>query len=415
MQLYEGLPIITNKISPKEQRGVRHHLLGHIGLNEPPWAVDDFRREANKVLQEIRSRGNLPILVGGTQYYVDPLLFAEVILNETETKGSQKFAILDAPTEAILEELKRVDPNMANKWHPNDRRKIRRSLEIYLSTGRIASEHYEEQKRHKNALIQGLESKQPWENLLFWVCSDKNALTKRLDYRVDKMLDAGLMDEVLELYRLKQRRSSEGSVPDMTKGIWQSIGYKQFEPYLEAVTTGCDAAGLEKLKAQAIEDMKSATRRYANYQNRWTRLKQIPRLREASPKALRNLFILDSTNVSEYQRDVVEPAAQIAAQFLKGQSLPDPIQVSEFARGLLTKAAETSTGDTPCRKECELCGTVVLTEENWTRHIGSAGHRRAWKKKKKMSLVPAARLGRDGSSSESETSSVNVDVSSIFS
>lgn len=140
MQLYKGLPIITNKVPVNERNGIPHHLLDHISIDKEPWSVDDFKREATKAIQEIRGRGKLPILVGGTQYYVNPLLFPEVTLDEVQGDSSQTFPVLEDSTEAMLQELKRVDPAMAERWHPNDRRKIRRSLEIYLQTGRPASE-----------------------------------------------------------------------------------------------------------------------------------------------------------------------------------------------------------------------------------------------------------------------------------
>ncbi|PHH84474.1 hypothetical protein CDD83_1891 [Cordyceps sp. RAO-2017] len=82
MQLYEGLPILTNKMPVAERRGVPHHLLGHISAGDAPWDVDAFKRAATALMADIRRRGRLPILVGGTHYYVDPLLFPDVILDD---------------------------------------------------------------------------------------------------------------------------------------------------------------------------------------------------------------------------------------------------------------------------------------------------------------------------------------------
>ncbi|KAL5598053.1 hypothetical protein FOBRF1_011846 [Fusarium oxysporum] len=292
MQLYNGLPIITNKITVEEQRGIPHHLLGHISLDEQPWDVDDFKREATRTIREIRGRGRLPILVGGSQYYVDPILFKEVILDDIDLDMSKSFPILQEPGEVMLHELRKVDPVMADRWHPKDRRKIQRSLEIYLRSGKRASEYYAEQQARKEATQQDA-NKQPWENLLFWVYSERDVLRDRLDKRVDKMQTSGLMDEVRELYEFKHKKEVEGQRLDMTKGIWQSIGYKQFEPYLSAVDEGREAAELEKLKSAGLEEMKSATRRYAVYQTRWIRLKQIPRIREIGPEAMNNMYLLD--------------------------------------------------------------------------------------------------------------------------
>ncbi|PTB69445.1 tRNA isopentenyltransferase [Trichoderma citrinoviride] len=411
MQLYDGLPIITNKITQEERHGIPHHLLGHIPLDDAPWDVEDFKTEATKVIREIRSRGNLPILVGGTQYYVDPLLFKDVILDDVKADPSLSFPILEQPTDVLLEELKKVDPIMAERWHPNDRRKIQRSLEIYLHTGRPASELYAEQERRKAAAAQESGTSQPWEKLLFWVYSERETLTARLDSRVDKMLGAGLLDEVQELFDMKRRKAAEGQILDMTKGIWQSIGYKQFEPYMSAKEEGKDPAELEKLKASGLEDMKAATRRYANYQTRWIRLKQIPRLKEQGPGAVSSLYLVDSTDVSQFKANVVEPAAEITAKFLAGEPRPTPIELSDVAREVLTRVSEPPPRETPSKKTCEICQTVCVTEQAWQRHIKSAAHKRVMKRKKRLALVPVDKSSDEHSDAEASS---EPDVTALF-
>ncbi|KAL7934144.1 tRNA isopentenyltransferase [Trichoderma chlorosporum] len=411
MQLYDGLPIITNKISQEERRGIPHHLLGHIPLDDVPWDVEDFKSEATKIIHEIRGRGNLPILVGGTQYYVDPLLFKDVILDDVQTDPSKSFPILEQPTDVMLEELKKVDPIMAERWHPNDRRKIQRSLEIYLHTGKPASELYAEQEKRKAAAAQESGASQPWEKLLFWVYSERDTLTARLDGRVDKMLDAGLLNEVQELFDMKRNKAAEGQILNMTKGVWQSIGYKQFEPYLAAKDEGKDTADLEKLKSSAMEDMKAATRRYASYQTRWIRLKQIPRLKEQGPDAFANFYLVDSTDVSKFKTNVIDPAAEITSKFLAGESRPVPTELSNLAREVLTRVGEPPPKETPCKRTCEICQTVCVTEQAWQRHIKGAGHKRVMKKKKRLALVPVDKTSDVQSDTEGSS---EPDVTSIF-
>ncbi|KAG6038455.1 hypothetical protein E4U41_004158 [Claviceps citrina] len=390
MQLYNGLPIITNKITTAEQKGITHHLLGHIPLQEPPWDVEHYKREATRVIAEIRARGNLPILVGGTQYYVDPLLFPDVILDQvhhqtTDYSSGTAFPILEQPTEVLLEELRKCDPVMAERWHPNDRRKIARSLEIFLHTGKPASQFYAEQEaRRTEGQVGGA---RPWEKLLFWVYAEKEVLRERLERRVDKMHAAGLVDEVRELYSFKRAMSEQGVALDTTKGIFQSIGYKQFEPYLQAVDAGLDAQQLQRLHSSALEDMKAATRRYANYQTKWIRLKQMRRLQAQGAEAVQSLYVLDSTDVSRFQDHVVEPAARLTASFLKGESRPAPADLSGLARSVLTSAAEPPPRETPVKRTCELCQTVLVTEEAWQRHVRGTGHRRVMRKRQRLSLV----------------------------
>lgn len=391
MQLYRGLPIITNKITAAEQRGIPHHLLDRIPLHDVPWDVTEFKRHALDKIREIRSRGNLPILVGGTHYYVEPLLFTDAILDEVVQDDSKSFPILEASTEEMLAELRRVDPEMAEKWHPNDRRKIQRSLEIYLHSGKTASALYAEQQERKDAAAAEDAKNSPWQNLLLWVYSEREVLCDRLDKRVDKMFTNGLAEEVDELHKFKAETAKNGTVVDMTKGIWQSIGYKQLEPYTAAVASGADEQEIETLKASGLEDMKTATRRYANYQNKWIRSKQVPRLAQRGSEAVDSLYVLDSTDVARYQETVVAPAAQLVSQFLKGEDRQDPRELSDLAREVLTIVAEPKTKPTPRQRTCELCQMTLVTEEAWNRHIKSASHRRAMKKKKKLALVPVER------------------------
>ncbi|KAJ3495668.1 hypothetical protein NLG97_g3231 [Lecanicillium saksenae] len=388
MQLYRGLPIITNKITDTEQRGIPHHLLDRIPLSDVPWDVTEFKKHALETIREIRSRGNLPILVGGTHYYVEPLLFTDAILDDVQQDETKSFSILEASTEDMLTELRRVDPEMAEKWHPNDRRKIQRSLEIYLHTGKTASALYAEQQERKAAAAAAEAETSPWENLLLWVYSERDVLCERLDKRVDKMFTIGLAEEVRELHEFKTECAKNGTVMDMTKGIWQSIGYKQLEPYISAVSSSDSTEDLEKLKDSGLEDMKTATRRYANYQNKWIRGKQIPRLTQRGDDAVNSLYVLDSTDVTRYQETVVSPAANLVSQFLNGEPRARPSDLSDLARKVLETATEPPAKQTPRQRTCEICQTTLVTEEAWNRHIKSAGHRRVMKKKKKLALVP---------------------------
>ncbi|CAI4214793.1 unnamed protein product [Parascedosporium putredinis] len=302
-----------------------------LGSTDEPWVVEDFKREAVLRIQEIRARGNLPIVVGGTHYYTNALLFEDILVEAEEDKDSE-YPILDEPTEVILAKLREADPVMADRWHPNDRRKIRRSLQIFLRSGQRASEIYLEQRNKGSASEEGAKGtrREPWESLLLWVHSDSEVLKTRLDVRVDKMVDTGLMDEVHDLYQYRKEQRAVGKEVDLTRGIWQSIGFKEFQAYLEAVD-GADLAdvsmeqrekALAKLKADAIADVKTATRRYAGYQTKWIRRKVIPLLKQQHPDAQDHLFAFDSTDVSAWAKNVASPAADVTRAFLAGETLP---------------------------------------------------------------------------------------------
>ncbi|KAH8664358.1 IPP transferase-domain-containing protein [Xylariales sp. PMI_506] len=399
MQMYKGLPVITNQITAEEQRGIPHHLLATIDVEQPTWTIGLFAREATKKIREIRSKGKLPIVVGGTHYYISSLLFDNNLVDAIDdedgessylhqTDNDKQFPILDGPTDLIMEELRKVDPVMAARWHPDDRRKIRRSLEIFLTTGRKASDIYAEQQAGK---VAPHPADSTWEALVFWVYSKPDVLKERLDRRVDKMEKMGLLDEVRTLHEYLLSREAAGEQVDRTRGIWQSIGFKQFEPYLNAEKEGSSPQELEKLKATSIEDTKTGTRQYARYQLRWLRTKTIPALMEID--AMKTLFLMDSSDATSFSNDVLLPAAEITRTYLDGEDLPDPLSVSTTAKDVLTTFEAESKAPKQVfeARLCEICNMTLTTEDQWTKHINGQRHRRGLKHKNRTALVPVTR------------------------
>ncbi|RMY00688.1 hypothetical protein D0867_11657 [Hortaea werneckii] len=404
MQLYSGLPIITNKITTEEQRGIPHHLLGCIGLQEPAWVVGTFVKRAVKVIEEIRSRGKLPILVGGTHYYTQSLLFHDRLAEtegeterdeDTAQDSTQHFPVLDEPTEILLEELKRVDPVMAERWHPKDRRKIQRSLEIYLKTGKKASDTYAEQRtrkeEHRNeehtAKGESSGSNLRFSTLLFWVHAEPEPLRNRLDSRVDKMLDAGLLDEVHTLEAHAEAEASAGSPVDETRGIWVSIGYKEFKPYTKALgSNNTSEKELARLKSDAVDRTKAATRQYAKRQIRWIRIKLVNALDEA--KANDRLFVLDASDAMQYDETVVKPALAITDQFLAGTPLPSPETVAPPAlTDLLNSRRDfdiSAKPETWTKQHCETCNVTCVVQDQWLQHVNSKAHKKLVSKRRKQ-------------------------------
>ncbi|KAI0123209.1 IPP transferase-domain-containing protein [Xylariales sp. AK1849] len=396
MQMYKGLPVITNQISAEERRGIPHHLLATIEVDQPTWTNGVFAREATKLIREIRGRGKLPIVVGGTHYYTGSLLFeghlvdsldlAEGEMNDiSQTDIGEQHAILDAPTDFILKRLREVDPAMASRWHPDDRRKIRRSLEIFLRTGRRASDIYADQQAAKS-ITTSTESR--WEALMFWVYSKPDVLKERLDRRVDKMERNGLMNEVRDLHRNLLDRTAAGEEVDRTRGIWQSIGFKQFEPFLVAQRNGTNFKELEKLRASSIEDTKIATRQYARYQLKWLRTKTIPSVREKN--ALQLMYLLDSSDAARFSENVLSPATDITQAYLGGHELPNPLGLSETASEVLSEMVEKSMIPKPIfeARLCDVCNVTLVSHNDWAKHMNSARHRRGLKHKSRTALVP---------------------------
>ena len=392
MQLYTGLPIITNKISAQEQQGIPHHLLGCVGLQEHTWVVGTFVKNALEVMDGIRQRGKVPILVGGTHYYTLNLLFRGFMVEESESNDEkaediqQRWPFLQQPTPILLEELKKVDPAMAERWHPNNRRKIQRSLEIFFSTGRAAGEIYAEQRRRKQQLANARGDSDPndgpsmrFPTLLLWPHSDPNELRPRLECRVDSMVEQGMLSEVRALDAFRKQQARCGQAVDETRGIWASIGYKEFKDYIQALEQpDVSEHELEEQRAIALVKTKIATCQYAKRQFRWIRTKLFDALAETNCR--NSLFPLPALSPATFEQDVVDPALDLTRTFLSASSsLPDPATRSDTTADLLLALKNydaASKQERWTRHCCEACGVTCVTELEWSAHVKSKMHRK---------------------------------------
>jgi tRNA dimethylallyltransferase len=386
----------------REREGVPHHLIDFIGLEEESWRIGQFRKECLRVIQDIHSRGKIPVLVGGTSYYVQSVLFNDALVGEgaddvlsddklpeqQERKVSEDWAILDAPAETMMEKLREVDPVMANRWHINEGRKIRRSLEIYLKTGRRASEIYEEQMRQRQAAIERAEGvtagQLRYSTLIFWVHSEREKLYRRLENRVDTMAEQGLIAEAKSLSEYAVEQEAQENPIDLSRGVWVSIGYKEIEPYFTALRAGNSSEKeLEALKGSCLESVKASTRQYSNRQVQWIRKKLWTALADIG--ATNRLYVLDTTDPGAWNSCVAEPMERIVQAFLRNETLPEPKSLSQMAEETLTEREQNYTkvtippAQTLKQITCEVCNKTMMGQEQWDVHIRAAPHRRALK------------------------------------
>jgi tRNA dimethylallyltransferase len=404
MQMYKGLPIITNKITEKERHSIPHHLIGTVNLNSEPWTVPDFVQESQRIIQGIRSRGRLPILVGGSHYYTQALLLKDSLVvqipdiaqqsdDEREASSRHTWPILSAATPEIYAKLSEVDPVIAKRWHPNDRRHVQRSLEIWLQTGRKASDIYEEQYQQRISQQQNATCAEDtrdgslgdtaagtgmrYPTLIFWVETEDDLLRQRLDSRVEAMVKDGMIEEALYLDQFERDQDTDGCPVDPGKGIWISIGYKELKPYLNAIRTGdLDQRSLDSLRELCIDDTKTATRRYARRQKRWIRIRLANSFEEAG--ATKHFFVLDSTHLEQWESNVKVPSESIVGGFLKGGTLPDPSSLSELAGKVLPKFSfKGSRHQTFLARTCDVCNKTMTTDLAWERHLTSRRHSKA--------------------------------------
>jgi tRNA dimethylallyltransferase len=239
-QVYRGLGIGTTKPSSALRAAVPHHL---VDIVEPveSFSAGDFVREARQALQEIRTRGALPIVVGGAAFYVRSLLFG-LPATPAADAGVREYLAQRAHRVGLAElyaELQRVDPATAQRLHRNDRSRILRALEVFNTGGRPLSDYRRPTQPP------------PGETLLLLVRRPRDALYQRIEQRVDGMLRAGLVEEVRGLL--------ESGYDHTTPGL-QSIGYAEF--FGAAGEFRGDAAHL----ADVVGAIKRNSRRYAKRQ-----------------------------------------------------------------------------------------------------------------------------------------------------
>lgn len=243
MQIYKGMHIASAAPNEEEKCGIKHHLLEFI---EPTtnYSVADFVKLARETVEDIKSRGKGVIIAGGTGLYINSFI-DNIIFNEEKTdpelrkKLNTEFDVLGG--EKMLEKLGEFDPSYAQRLHPNNKNRIIRAFEIYLTTGVTMTEQLELSK----------ESESPYLPYMIGLdFEDREKLYERIDKRVDKMLSEGLLEEAERTFKME----SFGTAV-------QAIGHKEFFPFFKG----------EIDLTEAVELLKRQTRRYAKRQLTWFR------------------------------------------------------------------------------------------------------------------------------------------------
>ncbi|KAM3123870.1 tRNA dimethylallyltransferase [Candidozyma auris] len=386
MQVYKGAPLITNKHPYDEREGIPHHVMDHVNWGEE-YFIHRFSQEANAAIEDIHSRGKLPIVIGGTHYYLQKLLFKHKTAGEKDERAKlrtlteEEKELLNGPVEEVFKKLQEVDPVIAGKFHPQDQRKLMRALEIYLTTGERASEVYKRQK-----LEEFEDSSLKYNTLFFWLYCDKDVLSERLDKRVDKMIEGGALGEIRDLYEFYSQQDPR---PDCTRSILQVIGFKEFLPWL----TGGEQDG--KRFAEGVERMKIRTRQYARYQVKWiTKMLGVELHKESrfNYKYGGKMYLLDATDLSQWDNNVRDRGIRIAQQFTEqGSSQVSEPEAPDHLRNLLptseffkkfrsNKLKESSANwkhyECPVCKDAEGRPLVAVGEDSWKIHESSRRHKK---------------------------------------
>lgn len=243
MQVYRFLDIGTAKIKPDEMEGIPHHLIDVLDPTED-FNVFTFQQMAKEVLEKIYANNQIPIVVGGTGFYIQALLY-DIAFETTEvTAYRQELEEFNAIHGAHMlhELLKDIDPISYEEIHENNVKRVIRALEFYHDMGYPISKHNEEQRLKQS----------PYNFAYFVLNDDRETLYHRIELRIDQMLQEGLLDEVRHALEL-------GCTSDMVS--MQGLGYKEFIPYLRG------DCSLE----DAVYILKRDTRHFAKRQLTWFR------------------------------------------------------------------------------------------------------------------------------------------------
>ena len=244
MQVYRHMDIGSAKIRPEEMSGVPHHLIDVLDPEED-FNVVRFQQMARQALAEIWSRGRIPMVVGGTGFYIQALLYD---IDFTEDSGEDEFrACLEQTArekggEYLHQLLENVDPEAAGQIHPHNVKRVIRALEFHRQTGGKISEHNQKER----------EKQSPYRYAYFVLTDERSRLYERIDCRVDEMMEEGLLEEV--------RFLRDRGVPKTATSM-QGLGYRQLYGYLEGRYT----------LDEAVRIIKRDTRHFAKRQLTWFR------------------------------------------------------------------------------------------------------------------------------------------------
>ena len=242
MQIYKDLNIGSAKPTIEEMQGIKHYLIDEIEPTQR-FSVAEYKKRAEKAIEEIIKKGKMPIVVGGTGLYANSLIYGieynEIKYDEKYRNELMKLAQTEDGLESLFEKAKKIDPKAMEKISKNDKKRIVRILEIYNSTGTTKTKQ-EKESRKKEV---------KYDYKVFALNMERSVLYERINKRVDIMLEQGLIEEVKNI--LKKYNEFPTAM--------QAIGYKEIVEYFNGDLT----------KEEAIEKIKQESRRYAKRQLTW--------------------------------------------------------------------------------------------------------------------------------------------------
>ena len=244
VQVYRGMNIGSAKPSLEDQARVRHHMIDCVDIGDADFSVARFRQMAFPILDSLLSQGTVPVVAGGSGLYVssmvDPLGFA--VPSDPDVREQIRRECEQDPQECYAR-FKKTDPELAQRVHENDTKRIVRALEVYALTGKPLSSFGNDFRNAENRVP-------PYASVQIGLKTARDDLYRRIELRVDKMIADGLIDEARAIY---------GLYPDRSLPAMQALGYKQLFRYFDGSIS----------LAEAIDQIKTETRHFAKRQLTW--------------------------------------------------------------------------------------------------------------------------------------------------
>ncbi|XP_018671241.2 tRNA dimethylallyltransferase-like [Ciona intestinalis] len=377
MQVYKGLDIVTNKVTKEEQEMCPHHMIGFLEPKDQ-FTIVDFQEQTLKIISEIQGRNKTPILVGGTNYYVQSILWDFLLKIETNSELSnenekERQKMYDLPNSELYQMLVNVDPKSAEVIHPKNKRKVIRAIEVYNQTGKPQSTLLEEQTQQYGSSLGGV-LRFP-DACVLWVQCDAGVLEERVHKRVDKMVQRGLLKELKDFHEeFNKERFVKGMSPDYEHGIFQSIGFKEFHNYLTA-DESVNEAMKDKMLKEATEQMKLATYKYAKYQIKFISRRIVNRSNTIP------VYTLDATKPELWEEKVLNPTLKVLTTCNVhdfGNIIPE--QTLTVAPLLNSNMLDT---EGKILQTCNHCDGIMVAKHNLESHLQSKRHKHNYGKWKK--------------------------------
>ncbi len=355
MQCYQGLPICTNKPSTNDLELVPHHLFGFLDpIKDIRFHVHDFRTKTRQLIQQLHEQHILPILCGGTSYYMQSVLEEQFLAEEVTEHSFEKEDVEFTPKEVeeMYQQLKEVNPSVANKLHPNNVRKIRNALANASKQSLQQEEQTKPTLYYKNCIFIYLDVKE----------ANKEILKERINKRCLDMVQKGLVQELQDFYHQYK------DYWNCNHGVFQSIGIKQFDFLITKREDNVEPC---------VEAFQGATRKYARKQRMWF-----------TNYWSTNKSCIVANHAPCLFFEVVQPS-QISKTIVPSilDILFDSDNANELVQQCQVSSSTKDDDETEWKKHvCQICNKECNGSKEWTEHVKSKRHKSNKKKTKSITV-----------------------------